>query len=268
MDYDVMVKDSLEYAKEALMGKWVRWITFIILALPFALMQFVFDPEKLINKTTGDLNWALIPWDQLAVLFIVGMLLGFFIAGYMVRVFRGVKPAPDFDTWAGLFIDGLKLNIVWFLWYLPSLVLMVASLGMMVIILGMGKDADGSMMVIMLACVLLLLVAGILAIVASLYSFLGSVRFARTGSIREGIRFSKVTEMIRAMGWIPYIIALLVLCVMSFIFGIITMVLSVIPFIGWVLVMFVSPFMQILFARFAMLVYEQGDVLPVSAVQE
>ena len=134
-----MVKDSLEYAKEALIGKWGRWITFIILALPMALVQFVFDPEKLINKTTGDINWALVPWDQLAVLMVIGIPLGFFLAGYMVRVFRGVKPAPDFDNWAGLFIDGLKLNIVWFLWFLPCLVVMVASIGMMVISLGKCK---------------------------------------------------------------------------------------------------------------------------------
>lgn len=267
MNYDVMVKDSLEYAKEALIGKWGRWITFIILALPFALMQFIFDPEKLMNKTTGAFNWELIPWGQLAVLFIIGTLFGFFIAGYIVRVFRGVKPAPDFDEWAGLFIDGLKLNIVWFLWFLPSLVLLIASIGMMVISLGNAKDPDGSMILIFLVCMLLLVVAGILAIIASLYSYLGSVRFARTGSIREGIRFSKVTEMIRGMGWVPYIIALLVLCVISFIFGIITMVLSVIPFAGWVLVLIINPFFTLIAARYAVLVYDQGENPSVVEVQ-
>ncbi len=263
-----MVKDSLEYAKEALIGKWGRWITFIILALPFALMQFIFDPEKLINKTTGDINWAMVPWDQLAVIFIIGTLLGFFIAGYFVRVFRGVKPAPDFDNWAGLFMDGLKLNIVWFLWFLPSLILLVAGIGMMVITLGNAKDPDGSMVMIFLVCMLLLVVAGILAIIASLYSYLGSIRFARTGSIREGIRFSKITEMIRAMGWLPYIIALIVLSVISLIFGIITTVLSVIPFIGCFLILIVNPFFTILAARYAVLVYEQGETPAADGVQE
>lgn len=112
MDNTAIVIDSFEYAKEALVGKWFRWITFIILALPLTLIQFVFDPEKLVNKTTGTFNWELVPWDQFMILVILGILLGFFLAGYTVRIFRGAKPAPDFDNWAGLFVDGLKLTIV------------------------------------------------------------------------------------------------------------------------------------------------------------
>lgn len=254
-----MVKDSLGYAKEALIGKWGRWITFIILSLPMALVPFVFDPEALINKTTGDINWAMIPWDQLAVLVLIGTLFGFFLAGYMVRVFRGVKPAPDFNAPAGLFIDGLKLNIVWFLWFLPSLVLLTASLGILFVSLAGGKAPDSSTLLPLAGAMILLLAAGVLGIIASLYSYLGSVRFARTGSIREGIRFSKVTEMIRAMGWLPYIIALLVLWVISTIFGIITMVFSAIPLLGWVIVLIINPIFTLIAARYAALVYDEGE---------
>jgi len=257
-----MLTDSFEYAKEALLGKWVRWFIFIILGLPMALVQFTFDPEKLVDKTTGAFHPELIHWDQLAILISAGILFGFFLAGYLVRVYRGARPAPEFDNWAGLFIDGLKLNIVWFLWLLPFLVVMLAALITIFITVSSQAKPSASLLAYLGILLVLLLIGFVLALIAALYSFLGSIRFARTGSIREGIRFTKITEMIRTMGWLPYLIALLVMIIVSVAFGLVTMVLSIIPFIGWVLVLIVTPFVTLLFGRYAMLVYEQGESRP------
>jgi|WetSurMetagenome_2_1015567.scaffolds.fasta_scaffold139440_2 hypothetical protein len=101
MDYGAMLSESFEYAKEALLGKWVRWILFIILGLPFALVKFTIDPNIIVDKATGTFHPELIHWDQLLILIGAGILLGFFIAGYMVRIYRGTKPAPELDNWAG-----------------------------------------------------------------------------------------------------------------------------------------------------------------------
>src|SRR5512137_698409 len=99
MDPGEILSESIAYTREAFEGKWVRWIIFIILSLPMALVPFVFDPEKVVDKTTGAFHWELIAWDQLAVLLIAAFILSFFSAGYVVRIYRGVKPAPDFDDW-------------------------------------------------------------------------------------------------------------------------------------------------------------------------
>jgi hypothetical protein len=47
MDSEVLLKDSFAYAQEALVGKWIRWAIFIVLSLPFSLIQFVVDPKKI-----------------------------------------------------------------------------------------------------------------------------------------------------------------------------------------------------------------------------
>jgi hypothetical protein len=262
MDYGAMLTDSFEYAKEALMGKWVRWILFIIFGLPFALVKFTFDPEKIMDKATGAFHPELIHWDQLAILIGLGILFGFFLAGYTVRIYRGARPAPEFDNWPRLFVDGLKLNIVWFLWFLPFLVVMTCAFAMIFAVALSGTKASGTLITFLGVMLLLLLISFILAIIAILYSYLGSVRFARTGSIREGIRFREITAMIRQMGWGTYIIALVVMLIAGFAFGIVTMILSVIPYIGWALVVIVTPFATILFGRYATLVYEQAETRP------
>jgi hypothetical protein len=262
MDYGAMLTESFEYAKEALLGKWVRWILFIILGLPFALVKFTIDPNIIVDKATGTFHPELIHWDQLLILIGAGILFGFFIAGYMVRVYRGTKPAPELDNWAGLFIDGLKLSVVWFLWLLPFLVTMAIVLATVVRILSTLTEPSVSILASAGTLLVLLLISFVFAIGAILFGYLGVIRFARTGKIREGLRFSMIREMIHVIGWLPYIIALLVMLVVGFGFGILTSILSNIPYIGWILVLIISPFISILFARYATLVYDQGEKQP------
>src|SRR5665647_3465980 len=92
MDIEPLVSDSFTYAKEALVGNWERWAIFILLALPMSLIQFIFDPKTI--STGTKMNWDAVPWGQIAVLAGIGVLLSFFLSGYSVRIYRGLKPAP------------------------------------------------------------------------------------------------------------------------------------------------------------------------------
>ena len=122
-----------------------------------------------------------------------------------------------------------------------------------------SPSTDDSNIAILLFILCLLLVEFILFIIVVLFGILGAVRFARTGSIREGIRFSAILKTIRTMGWLSYILALIVFIVVAVIYGIITGILSIIPFIGWVLVLIIAPFFSIFIARYFTLVYDQGE---------
>ena len=169
-------------------------------------------------------------------------------------------------TGQGSLSDGLKLTIVWFLWLLPFLVMMAVVLAMVVRILSSLTEPSVSILASVGTLLVLLLITFVLAISAILFGYLGVIRFARTGKIREGIRFSMIREMIHVIGWGSYIIALLVMLVVGFAFGILTSALSFIPYIGWILVLIISPFISILFSRYATLVYEQGEKHPVVIV--
>jgi len=258
MDIGIVLSDSFAYAQEALVGKWARWAIFILLALPVSLIQFVFDPKKIMTGTS--INWAAIPWGQIALLVIAGVLLSFFISGYSVRIYRGVKPAPEFNDWAGLFVDGIKLAIVWLLWILPLLIVLVAgALFALVMFVSSSATSSTPNIAILLFVILILLLEFVLLIIVLFFGILGAVRFARTGSIREGIRVSAILNTIRTMGWMSYILALVVAAVVCIIYAVITGALSVIPYIGWMLVLIVAPFFTIFIARYFTLVYDQGE---------
>jgi hypothetical protein len=261
MDYGFLVSDAIDYAKDALVGKWVRWLIFILCNLPFALIPFLFDPKKIVSGRVA--HWELVPWAWITVLALAGIILMLFISGYMVRIYKGTRPSPDFDNWGSLFIDGVRLAVVHIIWCLPLLILILAAVGLAMAGIVLGPAAGGVMTGLLLAALLVLLLAGIVVfVIVVLYAAMGAIRFSRTGSIREGIRFSKITELIRAIGWGSFILALIILIVLCLIFFGIVFVLSLIPYVGWVLQLVLTPLITLFMARYYTLVYEQGEKPP------
>jgi hypothetical protein len=260
MDFEALVSESIAYTREALAGRWITWLVFIICALPMALVPFVFDPTRLVDKASATIHWELIPWPQLIILVIAGFLLSFITAGYMVRVYRGTTPPPVFDEWGSLYSDGIKLVIIGILWFIPALV--VAAAALVLLLLGIASSSPS--IGLLLVALVLLCISLVLILITSLYSALGCIRFARTGSIREGIRFSAITETIRTIGWGTYIIALLVLMVVVILFSVINGILAIIPYVGWVIDLAINPLLSVFLARYMSRVYDHG-VLPAPA---
>ncbi|MDP3563274.1 MAG: DUF4013 domain-containing protein [Methanoregula sp.] len=84
-----MVGESFEYAKEAVVGKWNKWVMLIIATI----------------------------------------LLGLPLAGYSMKILRGEKPAPEVDDWGTLFIDGIKYVIVALIYAIPLIIVWVIVMG-------------------------------------------------------------------------------------------------------------------------------------------
>ena len=114
--------------------------------------------------------------------------------------------------------------------------------------------------------ILLLPVEIIFLITGLLFMIIGGIRFARTGSIAEGWRFPAIRENIRKIGWGKYIIALILLLVIGIIFSIVTAIPAIIPYIGWVIPVILSPLLTVFTARYLTLVYETGEIQPAAPV--
>jgi uncharacterized membrane protein len=61
------------------------------------------------------------------------------------------------------------------------------------------------------------------------------------------------------MGWLSYILSLIIFIVTTVIYVVITAILSFIPYIGWILVLIISPVFMIFTARYFSLIYDQGE---------
>jgi hypothetical protein len=216
MDYGSMVGESFEYAKEAVVGKWNKWLMLIIATI----------------------------------------LLGIPLMGYVMKVLRGEKPAPEVNDWGTLFIDGIKYLIVSLIYAIPIIIVWVLVMGASAAAIMSGNYS--AMMAAFGAMALGVLVMFILAVIISVFEVIGIVRFARTGSIGEAFNISAILATINKIGWVPYIIALIVLIVVAIIVGIIVGILTMIPYLGIIIYLCLIAPITLLFARYICLLYDNA----------
>jgi hypothetical protein len=262
MEIGEILSDSFAYTKEAFVGQWVRWLIFILLGLPIALISILYNKEMMMTGTKTSMENF--PWAPIIALVVIGILLGLFASGYVVRIYRGTKPAPEFDHWGDLFLDGFRMLIVTLLWMLPIIVIIVGIAAVSVVIFAGAMEGSSSGILFIVLLLIALLLAIVVAIIITLFATMGIIRFARTGSIREGIRFSKIMEHIRTIGWGKYIVALVILFVVNFIFMLILLVPSLIPVVGNIVSLIVSPLIMVFTARYYTLVYDLAGEPPAS----
>ena len=89
MDFGNMLGESFGYAKDAIVGKWMQWL----------------------------------------LLLIATILLCIPLMGYVLKIYRGEKPAPEVTGWGTLIIDGIKYLIVSIIWAIPCLIIFFVALG-------------------------------------------------------------------------------------------------------------------------------------------
>ena len=201
MDYGNMVGEAFAYAKDGVWEKWNKWLMLIIATI----------------------------------------LLGIPLMGYVMKILRGEKPAPEVADWGTLFVDGIKYIIVAFIYAIPIIIVEFLVLGAAFMTLMSGNVAamTGAIAGMLLGFVVIF----ILAIIIALFEMIGIVRLARTGSIGEAFNFSAILATIGKIGWVSYIIALIVFVVVAIIFGIIVAILMMIPILGLILYLcLIAPF--------------------------
>jgi len=196
------------------------------------------------------------------IILIVASVIFPLIMGYTLRIMRGVTPAPEPEDYLGMFIDGIKMLIIGFVYMIIPCII-----GLLVFSLSGGFGAFTMMMMdVSKPGAYLGMLAGTLGIsfliffivmfIFSLFEIIGMVQFARSGSMGEAFAFSEILERIGKIGWGSYLIALIVLGVVFFIiYGI----LSIIPVIGWLLTLILMPFLSIVGARFYSILYDAGQ---------
>jgi len=148
--------------------------------------------------------------DRWMKLILAIICLGIPINGYVMRIYRGADPAPEVDQWGTLFIDGLKLIAVGIIYAIPVMIIWAFAYGSMLLTLIQGNPAameNWSPNAGLLGLFYLLeIIIGIIMPVAA-------IRFARTASFSEAFNVGAILETIKKIGWINYLIALILITV-------------------------------------------------------
>jgi hypothetical protein len=225
MDIKVALNDSLSYTKEALWGQWKRWVILFIMSVIFPC-----------------------------------------ILGYMMEIYRGSVPAPKPENWGRLFIDGLKFLLVGIIYSIPVLIILIVSFFpiMMNIITQVSAGGEFTLTPANLIPYLIPITGGvilsvILGIIITLISTIGIVRMARIGGISEAFNFGAILDTIRSIGWVSYIIALIVLTIVVIAITLAFSIFEMIPYIGFLIGTFFGVLLTVFESRYLTLLYESAE---------
>ncbi|MCC7566267.1 MAG: DUF4013 domain-containing protein [Methanomicrobiaceae archaeon] len=219
MDIGGSIEDAIDYTRQGLWGHWRRWILLAVSTIIFPL-----------------------------------------IAGYAFWILKGVRPAPELQNWGRMFIDGIRLLVVMIIYYIPIWIVMAVFIGpaLSPLISALGAGNIGAVFAILGRILIGLIIVFILEIIIYIVLITAAVRYARTDAIGEAFRFGAIFDHIAQIGWAEYILALIVLwlvtIVVPFVFGII----GSIPLIGWLIVLFLYPAYIIFIARYVALLHDSA----------
>ena len=215
------------------------------------------------------------------ILTLVTLIVAIIVLGYCVEVNKsgadGNDTLPDFD-YVKQFVNGIKaliLDIIYFI--IPAIITIIVASAtglftsftkiVYISIDAMSKNANNlttimaavpktTMNTFTNALTITLIVAIILFIIFSLMSFTGLVRFAKTGSGTEGLRFRQILRDMSKVGLIKIIVTLIVIYIIAFVLLLIIGLIGLIPYIGVFIAIFVGiPFMLLFLYRAIGLLY-------------
>ncbi|ABN07115.1 hypothetical protein Mlab_0945 [Methanocorpusculum labreanum Z] len=188
-------------------------------------------------------------WLILSILNIIPIV-NWIVYGAYVKVLRGGD--PDLNNMGKSFVDGLLALIIGLIYMIiPIILIVLVSVGMFTVssvatITPMSSMSPmsqvmpvvttGAGFALMFGLIILCI---IVAFLFALFAKPAVVNFARNG-FGAAFRFGEIFRMISKAGWLKYILSLILFW---FIFGAIILVCLMIPIIGWILLIFIMPFL-------------------------
>jgi hypothetical protein len=217
--------------------------------------SFTYVKEGVIDKVN---TWLLL---SIATLILVIPLMG-----YIMGIYRGTTPAPEVENWSKLIVDGIRFIIVSLIYAIPAIILRFLIVGLA---LASIQTTPTKMMSTMVGAGLLGILI-IVVIITGIISPMGLIRFARTAKFGEAFNFGEIITTIKKIGWLSYILALIIGIIVVLIPGLILEVICavlviklLIPglVIAGILFIVVLPVLTIFYARYLTQVYESAGTV-------
>jgi hypothetical protein len=227
MEYGKILGDSLGYAKDALWGKWKRWVLLIISTIIFPLIMG-YCMEIWRGKTPAPEP------EQWGRMFIDGLKLLVAAIIYAIPVILIILIFGGYAFFSAIQVAAISGDPNYFTTHMEELVPLV-----MAFLVG-------------------LFIAIVVGIILALFYTIGYVRMARTDRFGEAFNFGAILSTIRKIGWGSYILALIILFIVAFIIGIVLSVFMSIPYVGWILWLILIPFLILFEARYICMVYDSA----------
>ncbi|HJJ30013.1 MAG TPA: DUF4013 domain-containing protein [Methanocorpusculum sp.] len=190
--------------------------------------SFGYAKDKLVGSIG---NWILL------IILTIIPIVNFIAIGTYLKIFRGED--PKVENIGKSFVDGILAFIILFIYLLIPI--FIFSMVMWTAVSGLTTDSTATLIGAGIGGIIWL----IIFILFGLILTPALINFARNG-FGAAFKFGEIFGMISKAGWLNYILAIIVL---GIIFGLLGL-LEMIPYVGWLIMIIIFPFLTIWASKF------------------
>jgi len=258
MDLDGIVGDAVKYP-------FTDWKKILVLGI-LTMISSIGAAMVFIGSLIGIKNVLVT-----IVLFVVGyVVIGFFVSGYNFRIIKtsinGAQELPEFKSWVEMFIDGIKVSLVFIFYSLPAILIVIfAGISLYPMLHGLTTDPSS----VNIYTILTVISAAILVFIAVLYiiiilplNYMAIAYMADNDSkFSFAFKFREILDKIGSIGWgnliIWYLVIGTIYILISIVGSIVTGIFSILtPFVGIILTsLIISPYLHMFLNRSIAMVY-------------
>ncbi len=187
------------------------------------------------------------------------------VIGYAARVLRespGTGVPPKLERYGELFVDGAKVFFAALIYMIIPVILIgvgiwtsFASFFMFLGETSFMFPGEAPAMVFGGIGLLLLAVGVILAIILLIVLGMGNAHMIKTGKFGKAFAFGEIFAVIRGVGWGKYLGWIILVVIIAAVVGGIA---AIIPFVGWLISLIISPVLSVFIFRSLGLLYNDG----------
>lgn len=189
-----------------------------------------------------------------------------FLLGYTLRTIKesteeGTEP-PAFDNLGAMFIDGLKYIVVSIVYSLIPFMMMMMGITLAITSIPSNDMISISSCTSYTSLIFgsgLFLVGLLLLLVTVVILNIAIANMAHKDEFGAAFRFGEIIHLIGSIGWGKYIIWYIVIAVITALFSIVSAIVTLIPLLGFILlILVVNPYLIIFSSRAIGLIYKEG----------
>lgn len=201
---------------------------------------------------------------------IISLIAGLIVSGYSLAIIRdtihGHNQLPSFDI-AENFVDGIKVFILGIVYSIIPVIVFFALLivtgaaGAFIEIINLTMGGATTIpsdlaLKFVVSLGITFIISLIVLIIFSLFSTIAMCRLANTGRFSQGFAFSEIIDDFKRIGVGSFIAWGIVLAIISLVLVLISVFISAVPYIGYVVsILFIYSFIAIFASRATGLIY-------------
>ena len=217
--------------------------------------------------TSDSLQYPLTNFNKiliLGILTILSLLIipGFLVLGYLFKIIKSSlensSELPDFNEWITMFVDGLKLFTVLFIYsIIPAILILLgiwAALLPMLTVPGEGSVLNANLSISLVSG--MAIIGIVLQVVISFIIPIALANMVYHNELKAAFRLKEVYAKIKEIGGVDYLIWYIIILIIIGVFYYASFILIFPFFIGLIIVpLLLLPFFIMFFARSIALVY-------------